>query len=180
MLINTFSGSTMVIIWEAAPLRILTIFKNQGHLCLSKGPSLNCLKEFLSIGIPHFIVFHFIALHRCYIFLQIEGKTLKQKDYDLIYCNTLWWSGTELAISLRLYFCFCFHCLFHSLPSSVLLALLLIRRLFPTRWAQSLLPGKWVISAVSNQSILSWIKKEKIIITIVKQQQQMRVKTEVT
>ena len=45
------------------------------------------LKVFPYIGIPHFIVLCFTALHRFCIFYKL--KTLhQQKDYDLLYCNT--------------------------------------------------------------------------------------------
>lgn len=48
-------------------------------------------------GTPPFSALHFTALHRGCVVLQIEGKTLRQqKDYNLLYCNTLLqWSGTE-------------------------------------------------------------------------------------
>lgn len=40
-------------------------------------------------GIPHFIMLHFIALHRPFFF-QIEGKAFhQQKDYGLLYCGGL-------------------------------------------------------------------------------------------
>lgn len=42
-----------------------------------------------STGMPHFIVLHFV-LHRCCIFLKIEGKTLhQQQDYQSRYCGGL-------------------------------------------------------------------------------------------
>lgn len=73
-------------------------------------------KSSVHTGIPHFITFHFILLHR-YVFLHTEDRTLhQQKDYDWPYCNTsfivtlavLWhWlycsglSGTKHTISPR-------------------------------------------------------------------------------
>ena len=57
-----------------------------------------------STGISPFIILCFIALHRCFILLQTEGKNLQQqRDYDSLYCNThfISVSGTEPTISPR-------------------------------------------------------------------------------
>lgn len=49
--------------------------------CFIKGQNI------LNTGIPHYIVLiSSIAFHRCYVFLQIEGRTLQQqKGYKLLF-----------------------------------------------------------------------------------------------
>lgn len=47
-------------------------------------------------SITPLIVLHFIALQRCYVPLQIEGKTLyQQTDYNSVYCG-----GLELTCNI--------------------------------------------------------------------------------
>lgn len=63
------------------------------------------------IGIPHFIAFCFIVLHRCCVFLQIEPQTLpQQKYYYLRYCSARFivvvWNQTHNVSEL------CLHCFY--------------------------------------------------------------------
>ena len=69
-------------------------------------------KEFRNIvtGISRFIVVRFIELHRCCVFLQIEGETLhQQNDYNSFDCETPFiavvWNRTSRIFEV--YLCMC-------------------------------------------------------------------------
>lgn len=60
---------------------------------------------YLLFGKIYTRILRFIVLHRCCVFLQIEGKNLhQQKDYKLLYCNTLLWCfGTRPTLTRYAY-----------------------------------------------------------------------------
>lgn len=56
----------------------------------------------------YLVSLRFTVLHRCCVFLQTEGKTLHlQKDYDSLYCDTLFvavvWNPIRSISKVRLY-----------------------------------------------------------------------------
>lgn len=115
----------------------------------------------LAIGTPHFIVFHFIALHICCVFykLKVRPSTSKNIMSHFIEILTLWqWPRSKTTISLR-YAC-------NHIPQrkSIHGFLLSIRTLHGFKWTKRaiLINGNANVKIKDSSGEMGDMKGEKI------------------